>query len=192
MALAHVGVTGRIEDVDNENSPEAVNCRIFFDHVVALVLEACEWPFAMIQDNLANIGDPPDSWLFRYKYPANARIINRIINPAVRTPGEDQQVPFIIRKQTDGYGKVILCDLENAVVEYNDDITDTGLFSSSFAQAVALGVAAHIAAPLRVDPRIQQSATTNFNTWLAEAITVKQREQQNDPEPDSQMFAVRN
>lgn len=191
MALGHCGVTGRIEDVDNENSPEAINCRLFYDHIVALILETCWWPFATVEDNLVDVGSPPDEWGYRYKKPVNCRLIQYIKNPVVRTPGEDQSIPFVIRDLRDGYGECILTDMQDAVIVYNDDVTDPGRFAASFAQAVSLGVAAHIAMPIRVDVNIVNRVQQQFTGWLAEAINKKQREQKEDTEPQSQFYTAR-
>lgn len=191
MALAHCGVNARIQDVDNEKSNEANQCRLFFDHIVELVLEACEWPFATVFIPLQSLGDPPDGWAYRYKKPANCKLAIKIVNPATRTEATGQKIPFVIVDDEDGYGECILCDLEAAVLKCNRLILDPGRFTSSFAQAVAMGLASHIAMPLRVDGGIVKNVQNQFNGWLAEAVNFKQREQQEDVEPDSELVGAR-
>ena len=191
MALAHVGVTARIQDVDNENSNEAINCRLFYDHIVDLLLETCLWPFAERDFTLADVGSPPPEWAKRYKYPVDCKYAAFIKNPALRTPGTDGKIPFIVKDLHDGYGKCILTDLEDAILVGNYIVTDPNKFSSSFVQAGAMGLASHVAMPLRVDANITKFVQAQFTNWLAEAVNFKQREQRDDPEPNSEMQTVR-
>lgn len=196
MMLAHCGITGQIDDVDNEDTNEAINCRLFFDHVRGILLETREWPFALRRDPLAlqgapTVGADTTEWAYRYKYPTNCKLALRILNPAVRTPATGQKIPFKIVDLRDGYGKAILTDQADAVLEYNHDEDDVSKFSSSFVSALALGGASHIVMPLRVDPNISNQVRSQFSNWLAEASNLVSREQQEDNEPDSEFQSVR-
>lgn len=193
MALGHCCIGTSIDDVDNEISNEAIQCRRFYDHVVKLLHGVCEWDFALVEVPLVIVDyvQTNQQWAYVYKYPVDCELAVRIQNPAVRTPGEDQQIPFKVKNFAGGYGKVILCDLEDAVLEYNTLVADENLWNANFAQADALGLAAHIGGPLRVDPRIMQGVNGNFSGWLAEAVNKKQREQTDDSEPQSDYVTVR-
>lgn len=193
MALAACGVNESIDDVDNENTNAAIQCRLFYDHIIALLHGVCEWDFALTEEQLVPVdyAQTNNLWRFTYKYPTDCKLALRIQNPAVRTPGQDQQIPFKVRNLTGGYGKVIMTDMENAVLEYNTLITDPALFNPQFAQAASLGIGAHIAAPLRVDPSLMKLVQGNFSGWLAEAVNTKQREQTDDSEPDSEFITTR-
>lgn len=191
MALGGVGVTARIDDVDNDTSTEAYNCRLFYDQCVSQILETKEWPFACVRVPLADLGTPPADWAFRYKYPTDCALALKIVNPYMRTPGTDERIPFKVRKLTDAYGKAIFCDLKDAELEYNQAITDPNLFSSAFIQAVSMCLSSYIAMPLRVDPKIAAYAAQQFNGWLEEATNLSLREQQEDPYPQSQFQTAR-
>lgn len=191
MGLSIVGVVARIQDVDNEISNEAAICRLWFDHLVELLHETCPWPFATRQIPLADVGSPPDDYAYRYKYPVDCKLAIKIVNPASRTPGTDQGIPFVIRDLQDGYGKCILTDQADAVLEYNTLVTDPAKWNSSFMQALSMGIGAHVGMPLRVDANIVKYAQGQFTNWLAEAINFKQREQKDDPEPRSEFHTVR-
>ncbi len=193
MALAVIGVNSRIGDVDTEKSNEAIQCRLWFEHLRSMLLEVRHWPdFAGKSVVLQDLGTPPTHWQFRYKYPADCRLAVRIVNPYARTPGRGMKIPFKVMKTSDSYGKAILCDQADAELEYNEDVTDTTLFSATFVQTMAMALAAHIAMPLRVSPGIVSNAQNQFNGWLAEASTHVEREQQEDQEPDSELVTVRN
>lgn len=194
MALAHCGVNEAIDDVDSENTNSAIQCRLFYDHVVGLLHGVCEWDFALTEAPLVPVDyiQTNSQWAFAYKYPTDCRLALRIQNPAKRMPGQDQQIPFKVRNLAGGYGKVILTDMENAVLEYNTFINNPDLWNSVFVEALAMGIGSHIAAPLRVDANLIKLVQGNFTGWLAEAVNTKQREQTEDIEPDSQFVTGRN
>jgi hypothetical protein len=192
MACASIGINSRIVGVDTEKSNEAIQCRLWFDHIRKLLLEVKYWPdFAGKSVILQDLGTPPTNWLFRYKYPADCRYAIRIVNPGTRTPRADQKIPFKVLRTDDSYGKAILCDEADAELEYNTDVTDPTLFSATFTQAFIMALAAHIAMPLRVSPDIMGNAQKQFTGWLAEAAQFSNREQQDDREPDSELISVR-
>lgn len=191
MALAHCGITKRIQDVDNERSNEAINCRLFYDHIVDLLLETCEWGFAKTETTLALSDATPSQWAYAYVYPADCKLALRIQNPSVRTEGTEQKIPFKVVTNANKDGKLILTDMEDAILEHNMPVTNPALFSTSFVQAVALGVGAHVASPLRVDANLAKNLSQQFQNWLSEAVNLQQREQRDDIDPVSELERMR-
>ncbi len=191
MALGHVGVAATIQDIDTENSVEAENCRLFFDHCREVILETKPWGFAKREVTLASLGSPPTGWLYRYKYPNFVKRANRIINPASRTPGRGNKIPFKVVDGDDQYGKAILTDQENAVLEYNYNVTDVNLFSATFVQALSLFLATSIAMPLRVNAEIQTVTQQLFTTWNSEASSLDLEEEEPDQEAASEFETFR-
>lgn len=191
MALANCGITGRLQDIDNENTNEAINLRLFYDHVLAMILESRPWPFVTRKLVLASLGNPPAEWAFRYKYPSNCRYIHGIINPRDRTPLPKDKIPYVVQDIDDGYGKCIMTDMEGATILFNLDDTDVSKFTAAFVEAFALGLSSHIAMPLRVDANVQAGLSSKFTGWLAEAANLAQREQQDEQEPESEYVDVR-
>lgn len=195
MALAHCGISQRISDVDTENSPEAIQCRLFFDHCRDMILEAQAWPFATQRVRLQLLTLPEEwegQWTYRYAYPNICKRVNKIVNPAMRTETESRhRIPFQVIDRADAAGKAILCDQDNALVEFNVQINDVGRFSASFVQAFALCLAAHITTPLKVNAEITRTINARYTDWLTEAILITKAERQDDPEPDSQFVNAR-
>lgn len=192
MALGHCGITSRMQDVETENSNEAIQCRLFFDQVVGILLESVEWNFAKVFLDLQDIGSPPSGWSYRYMYPNTIRRINFIVNPAMRTPtSKEDKIPFDIIKITDTFGKAIVSDEYQAVACCNENITETELFDFTFTQAVALGLASMISTPLRVKSDLSDALQKAWSTWLGEAILISQAQTQPDPERDSQFVSGR-
>jgi len=192
MALGHCGVTGTIQDVDTDSTPEAVHCRTYYETCRGVVLEAQEWAFAKRRVALQSLGTPPDEWGYRYMYPNNCRLALRIVNPSTRTPRLEEKFPFEIKDYADGYGRVIVTDQPDAILEYNHDVTDATLFSSTFAYAMSQFLALNISSPLRVDAKLKAEIRKDYALWLSEAGALSLREAQIDPEPHSEFYAVRN
>lgn len=191
MALGHIGVAGRIQNVDSENSAEAAACRLYFDQCRDVLLEMQEWSFANRQVALQDLGTPRDGWSFRYKYPNFCALALRIVNPYVRTPAKDQKIPFKVVDLNDAYGKAILTDQEDAILEYNHKVEDVGLFTPTFVQALSLLIASHIAMPLRVDASILRAVQQQFGVWATEAGNQTLRESQEDSERPSEFESIR-
>lgn len=191
MALAHCGINSRIQNVDSDTSNNAVQCRLFYDVCREALLEMRPWAFAKRRFTLTNLGTPPDEWAYRYKYPAVAKRVNKIINPYARTPGRGQKIPFEIEDNVDGLGKVILTDQQDAIISYNKDVTNPELFSGSFVFGLSMMIAVYISMPLRVNPKITAYQNEQFGFWLQEAATHDMREQQEDEEPSSDLQTVR-
>lgn len=191
MALAHCGINKDIRDVDNDRSNEAIQIRLFYDHIIDLLLETCEWSFAKTEERLALSDATSTQWAYAYVYPADCKFAIRIQNPAARTEGSGQKIPFEVVTNKGKDGKLILTDQAEAVLEYNMPVTNPALFSTSFVQAASLGVGSHIATPLRVDPNIAKNLMNQFSNWLSEAVNFQQREQREDVDPVSEFERMR-
>lgn len=191
MALGGIGITTRISGLDTDKSNEAKQCRLYFDHVRLLVLEAKAWPAFSRRVELTDLGTPPTGWLFRYKYPPDCVRANYIVNPVLRTPGAENKIPFEVKDHDDAYGKVILCDTEDAELDFNFNQDNVELFSATFTEAIVTGLMAHIAPALRVDANIMAAAQQGWRLWLAEAANQAMTERQEDPMAISEFQAVR-
>lgn len=191
MALGAIGITTRISGLSTDKSNEGKQCKLFFDHCRKLVLEAKRWPFCARRILLQDLETPPTGWLFRYKYPADCLRANYIVNPALRTPGTDNKIPFEIMDLDDAYGRVILCDQQDAELDFNFDQDDVTLFSATFTQAHITCLSAFLAPALRVDAKIMMDARQQWALWQAEAAQQAQSERQDDPMPESEFIATR-
>jgi hypothetical protein len=191
MALGHIGVNSSIGNVETENTPEAAVCRLYYDQALDLLLESRIWSWCKRQVALAVLTDPPDDWGYRYKYPNFCRLAGRIVNPYDRTPIENRKIPFEIRDQDDGVGKVILTDQPDAILEYNHDLNDTNLFTATFVEALSQTLASKIAMSLRVDMQIVSSIKKEALYWVEEASELNFSEAQEDPQPVSEFQTVR-
>lgn len=194
MTVSHCGISSPIRDIENDTSVQAVQCRLFFDTCVELLLEMLPWSFAEEEFTLTNLGNPPSGWGYRYAYPNNCKRVNKIVNPAVRSAQDlADKIPFKIVNINDseGAGKAILTDQKDAKIEGNRLITDTNLFSSTFVMALSLFIASHIVTSLRVKQSMVDSVNKKWATWLSEAQTQDKAERQDDTPADSEFVSAR-
>lgn len=191
-ALIHCCIIPSIDDVDNDDSNEAVVCRAVFNQIRDLLMEKVDWNFLTQQMELQVLEEEPnDDWAFLYAYPNNVKRIQRIINPGLRTPQtKEQKIPFRVVMNNDKT-RGIWCDQEDAVAEVNVFQDDPEFWPAYFTEPLALGIASRISGPLRVDAKLRMTIASDFNTWLAEAVNAVQTERQDDPEAESQFVSAR-
>ena len=194
MTVSHCGISSSINDIEKDTSVQAVQCRLFYDTCVELLLEMLPWSFAEEEFTLTNIGNPPDGWAYRYAYPNNCKRVNRIVNPAMRSAQNiTDKIPFKIVNISDsqGTGRAILTDQEDAKIEGNRWITDANMFSATFSMALSLFIATHIVVPLRVKQSMIDSVNKKWATWLSEAQTQDKAERQEDTPAESEFVYAR-
>lgn len=159
MALNHLGVTAVIANVTSDTTGEAKACRLFFENARDEALGDFPWPWATVPADLALVEeDPSEEWGFSYRYPSDCLrlvrirsgiggIINTFPNavPTVLNGGMTNNGLVRHRILRDGSGRLILCDLEDAVLEYVQRITDASQFPADFCAAFSLLLASYIA-----------------------------------------------
>jgi hypothetical protein len=165
MALSSVG-KGTIEAID-EDSAEANQCDLWYDHARQEALEAYDWSFARKRDTLSeHSDDPPDQWTYRYTYPADCVALRRLWNPSGE---EDDAVPYEIETDDENEVKTVLTDQEDAVAVYTFDCETTTLFSKHFVKTLAANLAHYIAYALTGKRGIQDSMLSRYNGYIRSA-----------------------
>lgn len=86
----------------------------------------------------------------------------------------------------------ILTDQDAAYCVYVTDVTNVGLWSASFMDAVAWQLAVPIAGPLSANQEAKKLAVRMVNESITSALSVSLNERQNDPYPDSPAITSRN
>lgn len=197
MALAHCGVTLFIESV-SESSQQSDLCNLFYVPVRDKVLQAIPWPFARQHVTLADVGNPPTNWGYRYAYPTGCLKIRDIVQGGGNLefyPGErlglSGRVPYQIALAADGNSRTICTNAENAEVEYTARVADVTLFPQSFINALTWALAAEIAIPLTTDMNRAQLAANMYARTLSEAGTDLLNEDAAGPPPESDFIRSR-
>lgn len=188
MALAYIGHTVFIEDLDTEASQEAILCRLFFEQMRDAVLEDHHWPFASKDFTLNLIEEDPNTdWAYSYAYPTDCIRAERIVT-GLGEP-DSEKAPYRIHGT--GAARRIYTNEEDAVLKYTARITDVSLFSASFVEALAWRIAAAIALGLGRKEANRQVAMANYNMAKAQAQVNAANEMIVGAARDSEFITVR-
>jgi hypothetical protein len=129
MALSNVGAPGTIESIDEE-TPEAKECKLWFEGARIATLEAYNWTFARKSVALTAhaLAAPSNRWAFRYQWPSDCVASRELENPAGI---EEDAIPFDIEiAEIDGSDTLsIVTDLEAAVLIYTKDQRNLEMYS---------------------------------------------------------------
>ncbi len=177
MALNSIGITQKVEDLDDATDHLAVTCKDWYDICRDRSLAAFGWPFSKVRVALALVetftvtGDPDGEWRFSYRRPNNCIVARRIVS-GLRP--EDAPVPF--EAGQDGTGGLIFTDQENAVLEMSATLDDPGEWPDVFAAYVSADLAVEVAGPLRVPRDKKDGAKADRSNALIRAQGVANAE----------------
>ena len=187
MALSGVGA-GNIESFD-EPSPEARQCKLWYDFTRQQTLEAFDWSFARKRLTLAlSAEDPPISWGYRYQYPSDCIVARYLQSPAALM---DETVPFSIEVDQAGTAKTIVTNMDEAVLVYTFDLETTSMFSPHFVNALAARLGAEIAFALTGNRGIKGDLFQQFQILIGQAPTHNANEEVSEPPPESSWISGR-
>ena len=141
LALSKVGADSTIASM-TETSAEAEQCELWMDRARRQALAAFNWDFARVRATLVAHGDdPPDTWAYRYVYPADCLKALEIENPAGK---QADKLAYKVEQSTDGT-KSILTDQNTAILIYTTDDDDPTLYSEWFIETLTSTLGSKIA-----------------------------------------------
>lgn len=143
MALGFVGT--RTIASENEHTPEAVQCELYWDRARRAALR--DFPYAFAQQRFRLAEKPmPDVyqplWLHAYGVPAQSLKIVRVEDEQGR-----KRVDFALCQDRNGV-LLLLCNQENAMAMCTVDVENVQLWDELFVVAMAYRLAMFIAVPL--------------------------------------------
>lgn len=181
IALARVRA-GSVTDVDTENSPQAIQCRRFFDATRDLLLASFPWAFARRVQKLTKTANGPVEWAFEYDYPNAAVKIRYIVPPELAQSLGDAgfqgmhltepltemaRIPFAVSGSSEltTDDKVILTNLDDAYAVYTEKVTTIDRWTTLFIEALKWRLAMELAVVLGGDSTkyYADKAETGFN-----------------------------
>lgn len=187
LALAHLGQTGTtIANLVTDKGLTATQCRIHYDVAREFVLADHDWNFAEKVVYLADIGNPPQHWAYRYDYPSDC-LKFRHINGDART---GRRPPFRVML-TEGGQRCIVTDRRQAEGVYTADITNTTVFSPGFVEAFSWYLAAALAPALTGDVKKQEMALRVYQSFVGAAQRQDAQESGQDEMPDAPWITAR-
>jgi len=179
MAIGNLGISQFIGDLDTEQSNEARTCRVFYDQALDKTLSEFPWSFAKSYADLQDIGAPPGSWLYRYRYPANCLFVRAVTPrgqyPAVSAYYNGTTLEYINRdrfeiiEDQDGGGLAICTNVPAAMLTFTKRITAVNLYSALFNDAFSWCLSKYIAAPLSAAPNMAMLAGQAYTAALLTA-----------------------
>ena len=185
MALGHIGTSSTVAD-ELERSPERVICSRYFDTCrdALFSYKDMRWGFATSRVILADLGDPPLGWGYRYRYPNDCINALEIVGSTGRTEPVELRPKFEIQYETDG--RVILADIEAAELIYTKRIEEVERWPSSFVEAMGYRLASMIVMPLKND-----NGSRNDLLQLAEQFAqIAMAASLNEAEPDGPIASI--
>lgn len=195
MALAHLGHSGPfISDLETDQSQEAETCNVFWDTVRDDVLGDYPWPFATAKKELAQIADQErDGWDYAFALPDDC-VSPRFIWPADSTPRKlypETRTPYKIAKHSEEETSILLCDIDNPVLEYTARMSNVAAYPSKFAMAMSYKMAEMIAIPITGDANKRREMRALYRAEVGQAEARAMNEQQEDEEPETPSLRAR-
>lgn len=193
LALAHLGSSKQISNLETDKSAEGTAGRLFIDIARQELLRDYQFPFTTKIQALALIEEEPnEEWGYSYRYPAKC-LDFRKIQSGTRQHAKDKAVPYRIALDNAESGKVIFTDQPQAIGEFTIDVSDLSVFPSDALMALSFKIAALIAPqvtkgdPMNMRDRMQEEA----DQWARKACANAKNEEQPDPELDSEFIRAR-
>lgn len=176
MALAYIG-QGRIASLEEE-SEEAAQCRLFYDHLRRRLLAQHYFSFSAREVKLALLDRERQGYDFVYAMPAKCLLLQRVYEKGkAREAKKGEWKLIMVNDSVQG----IATDIENAWASYTADVENAAVFSDSFIDALSHGLASAIAVPLSGSGSLQQA---HYQLMERAVMTAKfESERQNGHKP---------
>lgn len=191
QALSHLGHTIFI-DARTGNETEVEVSNQHYDQALAYVLEHFACGFSSRYVTLGLVEDftdveTPHDYNFSYRYPVDTVKIRRIVTAL----GLRETAPAPFKIGSDDTGRLIYTDQEDAIVETTKLITDTGLFTAMFAEALSWWLAGLMVPGLGKDVRAAAGCFQMYEMVRSRAQASDGNESQTPPEEDSEAIRAR-
>lgn len=193
LALAKIGVTKQMANVDLDQSREAILGRTLIDQEITEVLRDFPWPFATAYASLALVAGSASvqanhDWRYAYRYPSDCMFARRIVVPGV---GRRDATPPPFRVGRDGAGRMIFTNCEQAQLEYTMRITDSEEFDPIMIGALSWKLAAGFAPGLSRMKGVIELCMQGYEFAKAQARSRALNEQQQEEPLEAETIRAR-
>lgn len=150
IAMARIGASKQLANVDTETSREAIMARTFFDDDVKFVLRDFPWPWATSYIDLSLVSGSTTTrtnrdWQYAYRYPSDCLFVRRLVIEGLGR-NDPNPAPYAIGRDTQG--RLIYTDEATAQIEYTAAIQDPAEFDSLFVSMLAWKIGSGLAPSL--------------------------------------------
>ncbi len=178
IALSYLA-KNRITSLD-DNTEEAKQCKIHYDHCRHMILRSYTWGFAKKVEELALLNETVPGWKYAYGYPQKCVAVRLIFSESRAACKESQKAQFEKAIVTDNT-RAILTNVENAWCEFTYDATDADMFSEEFIEALARLLASSMAMQLTGDAQIQANQYQIYQVAVRAGMTAAANEREKKP-----------
>lgn len=198
LALLRIGQLARITSLADE-STEAEACLTCWDLARDATLEAAAWPFATRRHALTAITDGErGAWAYAYSLPSDFIAARNLDiadedNPlgAYNTnPGEAEQLVWRLEGDAT-LGRVLLTNVENAVLVYTAKVEQPARWSPMFRNALAYQLASDLAFGLAKNQRLGFSMLQAFEKFVRLAAASSFNQERAELPPESELINSR-
>ena len=177
LALAYLA-KGRITSL-TQNTEEARQCSMHYDHCRKMLLRSYRWGFARRTEKLALSASTIPGWEYVYGYPSNCLSVRFLFDEdgAERKEVDKKEYEVAV---VDGV-QVLCSNVEEAWCEYTEDVAEVARMSEEFIEALARYLAASMAVVLTGNEGMMNLNYQLMQTALASAQTEAAREREQTP-----------
>lgn len=175
IALSYLA-KNRITSLE-DNTEEAKQCKIHYDHCRHMILRAYTWGFAKKVEQLALLEATVPGWKYAYSYPQKCEAVRLIFAESMAEQKESKKSQFEKAIITDNT-RAILTNVENAWCEFTYDATDADMFSEEFIEALARLLASAMAMQLTGNAAIQTTQYQIYQLAMRSGMTAAANERE--------------
>lgn len=187
LALSYLA-KGRIISL-TQNTEEARQCSMHYDHCRKMLLRSYRWGFARRIEKLALTASTIPGWEFVYGYPSNCLAIRFVFEKDEAARKEVTKNQFDVAV-VDGV-TVIGTDVENAWCEYTEDVVEVAKMTEEFVEALARYLAASMAMVVTGNAEMMNTNYQLMQVALQQAQVEAAREREQTPQWPTKYAEVR-
>lgn len=174
-----------------DNNELARTCKLHYDRYRKILLKDYNWEFAqrtMKLQPVENFGDEVKGWRYVYRYPEECLQVIKIYG-GDDFKKDDHKNKFFVQTVDYKLGtKVICCDIENAYMDYVENVTDADAYSEEFVEALSHYLAYGMAQALTGSEGKAQTELQYMQQALFQAKLRTAKEREHKPATPTKYF----
>lgn len=187
LALAYLA-KGRITSL-TQNTEEARQCAMHYDHCRKMLLRAYRWGFARRTEKLALTASTVPGWEYVYGYPSTCLIMRFVFTEDDAARKEWTRDEYDVA--TVGGVKVLCTNVEGAWCEYTEDVVEVAKMPEEFIEALARYLAASMAMVITGNAEMMNTNYQLMQAALQQAQVEAALEREQTPEWPTKYAEVR-
>lgn len=174
-----------------DNNELARTCKLHYARYRKILLKDYNWEFAqrtMKLQPVENFGDEVKGWRYVYRYPEECLQVIKIYD-GDDFKKDDHKNKFFVQTVDYKLGtKVICCDIENAYIDYVENVTDADAYSEEFVEALSHYLAYGMAQALTGSEGKAQTELQYMQQALFQAKLRTAKEREHKPATPTKYF----